>query len=465
MVPENTEQRKVVILMSRRFLQKKYLVIIIPTILLLILLIAAAPGAVYREHRYRSATKALNSGNLETAEELLLEIPMYRDSDTLLNREIPYQRAGRLLEAADAGDESKLEECGYSSSDLQEDTTASILLYSAAQDRFLQLEDYRDSAYLAEMCRAGIDREKDRLRQEAEEALLRQNQGAYDSAVSLLDSGAYSEARALFETLGDFSDSSVMAEECRYRKAVSLFQFISRYDISRISAVISTDTDGTSIFSLPSEEALRLGTGCIEELRSSCGKDPTDVRLEDMPSGQMPPLKDALKEFFLSLGDYKDSASFPDQIDELTDYTRDFFMLCSTGDLPAAKAWLSSYAGEFPDRDEWADLLELYLPYCGNWKLYSGDAGLLPYTIGQNSTALSTSSRVILTRDGAVLRLSFGEDLAYNIDLPSELGKTQFINSDLGTGYYMGALNNRHLVYHRYDYNWKSLSSCDFIPA
>ena len=73
----------------KKLLQKKYLIFIIPAILLVILLIAAAPGAVYREHHYRAAMNALHDGDLNTAQELLSDIPMYRDSETILSREIP----------------------------------------------------------------------------------------------------------------------------------------------------------------------------------------------------------------------------------------------------------------------------------------------------------------------------------------------------------------------------------------
>ena len=53
----------------KKLLQKKYLIFIIPAILLLILLIAAAPGAIYREHHYRSAMNALHEGDLAAAQD------------------------------------------------------------------------------------------------------------------------------------------------------------------------------------------------------------------------------------------------------------------------------------------------------------------------------------------------------------------------------------------------------------
>ena len=457
------DSQKVVFLM-KKLLQKKYLIFIIPAILLLILLIAAAPGAIYREHHYRSAMNALHEGDLTAAQDLLADIPMYRDSETILNSEIPYIKADGLMAAAESGDSSMLETAGYSAADLKEDTTVSMLLYRSAGEAFEALGDYKDSASRSEECRAGVEREARMLREQAEEELRRQHQETYDHAVSLLDSGAYSEALSVFESLGDFSDSQKMASECLYRKAVALYQFLTHYDVSRIYAGISTDPDGTSIFSLSTAEALRLGSSFVDELRDACGKDKYDIRLEDTPGTNLMLLKDALSEMFLSLGDYADSASYPQQIAEVTDYTRDFFMLCSTGDLDGAQSWLYSFDGEFSDRDRWQGLLNLYLPYCGYWELYSGSPDLLPYTIDQSFQALSMSSRVILTRDSALLRLSFGPDQEYNIDLPCELGDTSFV-ADLDTGFYMAALNNGHFVYHRYDSDWNPLSSCDFIPG
>ena len=449
----------------KKLLKKKNLIFIIPAVLLVILLIAAAPGAVYREHHYRSAMNALHEGDLTTAQELLSDIPMYRDSETVLNCEIPYQEADRLMNAAKSGDSSMLEDAGFSSADLNDDTTVAMLLYRAAGDAFDALGDYKDSTSRAEECRVGAEAEVQMLREQAEEELRRQHQETYDHAVDLLESGAYSEALSEFESLEDFSDSKKMASECLYRKAVALYQFLTHYDVSRIYAGISTDLNGISVFSLPTAQALRLGSSFVDELRAACGKDKSDIRLEDTPGSSLSLLKDALTEMFRSLGDYSDSASYPQRIAEATDYTRDFFMLCSTGDLYGAQSWLYAFDGEFSERDKWQGLLDLYLPYCGNWVLYSGSPDLLPYMVDQSFSALSMSSRVILTRDSALLRISFGDEQEYSIDLPCELGDTKFV-SDLDTGFYMAALNNiNHFVYHRYDSDWNPISSCEYSPA
>ena len=455
-----------VILVKKRLLNKKYLIFIIPAILLLILIIAAAPGAIYREHLYRNAMNSLRSGDLAAAQSVLEDIPMYRDSDTILNAEIPYIKANNLKEAAENNDETMLAEAGYSLSDINDETTGRMLLYLAAQEAYKALDSYKDSAALSEECREGYESEVRKLKDEAAAEVLRQNQETYDHALAILEDYAYGEAISVFRSLDGFSDSEAMITECRYRKAVSIFHFLSAYDVSKIFASISTEPETSSIFSLPAAEALRLGSACVDELRACCGKDQTDIRLEDTPTGQLIPLKEALLDLFLSLGDYADSASFPEQIEEATDYTRDFFMLCSTGDLYAADSWLASYDGIFPDREKWADLLNLYLPYCGYWELYLGDSSLLAYTLYQDFISNSVSTRVILTKDAAVLRLSFGEGMAYNVDLPCELGDTMFINSDIDSGYYMGALNNGHFVYMRYSRDWDALlSSCDYAPA
>ena len=448
----------------KKLMQKKYLLIIIPAILLLILLIAAAPGAVYREHHYRTALNALHEGDLSGAQELLSDIPMYRDSETILNQEIPYLEADRLMEAAKAGDSSMLEAAGFSSADLKDDTTVAMLLYRAAGDAFDALGDYSDSTSRAAECRKGSDAEVRMLHEQAEEELRRQHQETYDHASALLESGAYSEALSVFESLEDFSDSRKMVSECLYRKAVALYQFLTHYDVSRIYAGISTDPNGTSVFSLPTSEALRLGSSFVDELRAACGKDKSDIRLEDTPGGSLSLLKDALTEMFRSLGDYSDSASYPQMIAEATDYTRDFFMLCSTGDLYGAQSWLYDFGGEFTERDKWQGLLDLYLPYCGNWVLYSGSPDLLPYMVEQSFSAFSMSSRVILNKDSALLRLSFGDDLEYSFDIPYDSDESMFV-SDLDTGFYMAALNNGHFVYHRYDSEWNPISSSDYIPA
>ena len=62
------------ITVNKRFLQKKFLIFFIPALLLVVLVVAAAPGAIHREHLYRSALESLQAGDWDAAESALEEI-------------------------------------------------------------------------------------------------------------------------------------------------------------------------------------------------------------------------------------------------------------------------------------------------------------------------------------------------------------------------------------------------------
>ena len=116
---------------------RRFAFLLLPVVLLVILLIAAAPGAIQREHKYREAVSLLQDGNLTEAEQILSQIPTYRDSNALLNQEIPYRQAVNLFNAAKESDTSQLESAGFSDADLNKDTTVSMLLYQAASERLV----------------------------------------------------------------------------------------------------------------------------------------------------------------------------------------------------------------------------------------------------------------------------------------------------------------------------------------
>ncbi|MCR5137851.1 MAG: hypothetical protein K6C12_12330 [Oscillospiraceae bacterium] len=450
--------------------RSRLLIFLIPVVFVLILAIAAIPGAVQREQKYRKAVEAMKAGELDAAEEMLQEIPSYRDSNRLMNLQLPYLRACELMDAAKAGDESALADAGYSKGDINEENTVQMLLYTAAGDAFQALGDYEDSAARAAACRSAVEAEVERLEAEAakkraEELALKQAE--YDRAAELLETGFYGEAAAAFEQLGDFSDSAEMITECQYQKALSLFRFLSAYDVSRISAKIGVGTDDYSIFSMPNSEALRLGSGCIDELRAACGGDPVDIRMEDEPSGNLVSLKDALTEFFVSLDGYADSEDYPAQIEEKTDYTKEFFMLCEAGDLYGAQQWLLGYGGVFPEREKWQQLLTTYMPYCGIWVLSSGDPNLLSKTYGGDFECMYVMSRVLLTKDeNLTMRLSFGDNNSLTLDLPVEYGdrgEIRFVNRELMTGNYRVCINAiGHLTFERFDGDWNRMGASEY---
>ena len=429
--------------------------LMLPVVALAVLILAAAPRALSRERSYREAVSLLNAGNLDAAEEAFSQLETYRDTDEILALRIPYLRAKTVMQAAREADITKLKLAGLTRADLNDSNTTSMLLYEAAARSFDSLGDYADCAALSKACREEIHLEE-----------LRLLQADYDAACELLADSQYSAAAAAFDALDGFSDSVSMIIECKYQKALSLFRFIQNYEITKIKASFTMVPGETTVFSLPKEEALRLGNKTVEDLQACCGGDLVDVRLEDKAHENLLPLKDVLTALFLSLGDYKDSAEYPAKIEEETDYTRDFYMLCQAGDLYGAQEWLKAYTGEFPDRAKYEHYFDLYLKYCNSWKLKLGDSTLLPFTIGQTFSCENFSSRVILKDDGAVLRLSFGNSGSLTVDLVSSLDETIFVTKDNNNTVYMGAITNTgQFAYMHYNMDAILLSSCEYVPV
>ena len=435
----------------------KWMLLLIPVVVLVVLLAATVPGAVQRERQYREAVELLEAGKLDEAESAFRLLPGYRDSEEMITGRIPYLRAHEIYDAAENGDLNMLTAAGHQRSEITEDTTAVMLLYDGAAKAFDALDGYEDSGELAAAARKGIERELTRLTQED-----------YDAAAALLESGHYSDAIKAFQALDGFSDSEEMILRCRYEKAVSLFGFLSAYDVSRIRASISFDPGEASVYFIPKSVALNLGSDCVAALRSANGgaSEPIDVLLEEeTPPDGLEPLKDALKQVFEDLDDYQDSADYPARIDDATDYTKEFYALCEDGDLYEAMEWLQSYDGDFAEREKWSGLLMMYLPYCRSWSLFLGDAALLSYTVGQYFSSDIIDSRVLLTDGQAILRLSFGPGGIFAFDLPAAQGEFAFINRDLDSGNYVATINQvGHLIYTRYDGDFNAMSSCEYSP-
>lgn len=108
----------------------------------------------------------------------------------------PFKRALALLLAAVLA----FALCGCSSSDYAK---AQKLLesgsYAEAEELFLSLDDYKDSAELVKECR-------------------------YLLAGAALSEGSYAEAAGLYESLGDYKDSADQLPECRYLQATEAME-------------------------------------------------------------------------------------------------------------------------------------------------------------------------------------------------------------------------------------------------
>lgn len=292
-----------------------------------------------------------------------------------------------------------------------------------------------------------------------------QREADYEEAVALLEDNSFSAARAIFLKLDSFKESEQLAQEAVYRKAVALYDFIKQYDERDIYALMSMEPGGTNRLSLSTAKALALGSTVVDELRGACGKDMVDLTMADTPSTGLKPLAVCTQELFSLLGEYKDCPDYLSSLRDLTDYTRDFYMLCKAGDIYGAYNWLQDYTGEFAGRDHWLQLLDLYKPFCGNWGLYAGDITLMPLTVGHVFPCTSYNSRVMIDGDYATLRLLIREgESEYNVDLIADTGSTSF-SCSVGNAFYGAAINNvDHMAYMKFA-DGRMVSSCEYMRA
>ena len=116
--------------------------------------------------------------------------------------------------------------------------------YDAAEETFLALGDYQDSAAQAEACREGRRSE------------------AYAGAISLLEEGRFDDAAADFTALGDYRDSTEMVQECTYRKALALDRAGDRNRAGELLRTLMTDAAG-----MYDELQLTAGATAAEQCR------------------------------------------------------------------------------------------------------------------------------------------------------------------------------------------------------
>ena len=227
-----------------------------------------------------------------------------------------YRFASVLQERAEANDAEALVLIGRSATELSDEESPAVVLYLAAEERFIALGSYSDSADRAAQCREALD---------ARETL--QLQMLYDNAQTMLERREYTAARALFLSLGDYSDSADQARECLYRRALDLYRFAEDNDIASLCAALPDDSGGR--FVLSRERALALGAGELERLADACGADGAKISIGTEPEADMLPLDQALAQIFRSLGDYRDSAALAEQVLDFADGAEIFFSLCA----------------------------------------------------------------------------------------------------------------------------------------
>ena len=435
-------------LADRRRLRKKLMTgaaVVLPVLILVIGLLIAVPREIERKNLYEGAQWLAGVGEFDAARETYLSLGDYRDSAEMAGVGLDYLRACELRRRAEQNDPSALQMIGRTRADLNEDTSAAMLLYEAAQREFEALGDYKDSAAQAARCADGLTTSR-----------LLVQQAAYDRANTLLESGRLSEAYQAYMELGD----QEQACEPVYRKAKALTEFIRRYNIRGVYASLSMEPDDMTRFSMPKDTALTLGSQSVADLLASGGEDPAELQLEDEPAPWMLPLDQAVIELLQSIRNYKDCTELLQAIDNATDLTHEFFTLCENGDISGAYDWLRQYGGSFENREAWMSDLELYLPFCADWALYLGDATVIPLTVGHDGRCTSFRARVRIQDGVATLRLT---DIAndYSVELHADQGSDRFTNDD--NGHCLVVITNAgHFSYLKYNAKGDLASSCEY---
>ena len=440
--------------------KRSRLLIGVPAALLALLMLILIPWNLQRSRQYEMARTMAESGRLEDARQIYSALGSYRDSREQLEKGLPYLEAAELAERAAANDGTALKRIGLAYSDLEEGTTPAMLLYQAAAEQFRALGEYEDSAERAKECEKALEAcREDRRREE------------YETARTLLEQGSFSKAREMFLALGEYEDSGDLAKECVYRKATGLLKALEKYDLSQVHAALSMDSDGTSVFSLSKERALELGSQSVGDLRLACGEDFVDIRLEEEPDPALSPLGEEVMALLASLDGYRDSGelSLPQppqpEPEPEPEPTETFFALLESGQLQEAGEWLAQFSGELDYREEWAETIEKYKAFCGDWTIYAGDPTLLPLTQGHSEACYHFNSRVLIQGNTATLRLTGRDDTEFTVDLTAELGETSF-HRPADPYHYLAAISTTgRMGYMMYDGNGRLRSSCEYQPA
>lgn len=436
--------------------------IVVPLLILLAGLLKTVPREIAARRDYADAVALLESGEYEQAAALFTELGSYKDSAEQAVKNVPYRRALDILALAETGTRDDLALIDKSVFDLPEEEfgegAVSALFYQVALELFTQLGDYKDSAQNAQLCKDALD-----------SLLLKKDQAAYAAATELLQGGGYLAARDAFLALGNFEDSAAMADEALYQKALALYAFTEEYDVRYFYVRISTEADTPSVFSISKERALAIGgSDVIGELSNACGEDEHEILLEDSPSPGLQPMLENLRGLFESFHGYKDSAAYIDKLRLAGDFTRPFFQLCEAGDVYGAYDWLIAYEEEFPDRDRWLELLEIYKPFCGDWLLYSGDPRLIPLTAaGVEASCQGFNACVIVSLDQITLRITHTDGIAeYQTELTAEPGNTLFVyDGDSQALYYAAISQVDRFAYMEYTMDGNLVSSCEYSRA
>ena len=433
----------------------RVLLILLPVILVTVLIISTVPPFLERQRAYQKAELLLNQHKYDEAQIEFENLGDYRNSRLQSEKEIPYQKALFLIDAAQKADASAFSTVGleYSATEIEDDDGLVMALYDSAREFLEKITPYKDA-----------DKQLDNIKRFNEEYEEKMKENAYSSAVGLLEKGAYLKARVLFLNLEDYSDSAEKSKECLYRRAVSVLDFCENHNVRHIFTSISDTLEEKTLISMPGALLTELGSDTVFELKKCFVEDGVEFIYEDTLTKEgFVPICESIRKEFEKLGEYKDSADLADRAREAGDFSRPFYQLLRTGELDEAIKWLQKYSDEISDSEEYTEWLETVKTLCSEWKLSMGDPTLIPFSVGNDPVKLEYFSTSITIENKIATMHIVPDDGSYEICLTAEFGKNLFSWNPDGSVYY-GYINQvGRFVYIRYTQNGTILSSCEYV--
>ena len=276
--------------------------IVLAIIVAIIMITYVIPGS-----KYKKATELLNSGDYKGAVEAFTALDNYKDSAEqakIAQQGADYQAATSLLESED---------------------------YTGAIEAFTALGDYKDSAELVKDAQEKLDYQ-----------IAQENLEKYNSATSMAQVGAYSDAYKVFESLGEYNDSPRKSEEmrtARYKDGKEMFnegEYQKAYDIF-------TEVAGWTFHKEYAE---------IDELQPLYASAESLFYLDRFEEA---------KQAFTDLGDYADSTQWAQNCLDEPLY-RNALELFNKGECEEAKATFDNL-GSYKDSANYSSLCEKQQTY------------------------------------------------------------------------------------------------------
>lgn len=458
-VVEEAEKREQEKKNHRRGVFLKVCLIILPLLIVAGLILSTVPSFLERRENYSAAESLLAEKKFDEARAAFEELGSYSDSAKRAEMDVPYEKALYVMSCAKNYDDSALRLLGLTREDVGT-SDLSMFLYGKAYDILAALGNYRETQAKITEINEAVEAYNEQLRLDA-----------YNSAKSLLDKKSYLKAREAFISMAGYRDSSDLAVECLYERALRILDFCESNNVRHVSLAVSQSADRKSVISLTDNALSTLGSDTLNNLKNIFYEDGVEIFYENEPGisegsagVEFLPICEAAAKEFEDLGSYKDCPSLAERAASAGDFTASFYSLLHSGKLDEAVVWLNTYDDYIPERDSVSEWASIYRTYCRDWSLYKGDSTVIPFSAGlADGTVLgSFTVSVCIEGDQAVLTI-IPSDGDYTVKLSCAAGDTDFSSCPDGSNYYYLRINQvDHLIYMRYAENGTMLTSCEY---